>query len=89
MKKSHLKAVLSSLMLLTFIFLAVSGAMLFFGKAGVVLGFARSSLLGAHVRAAILMCALVLTHFILNRRLFFSELKSFKNNGGKAEKLEK
>jgi len=84
MKRPHVKAVISSLLLLVFLFLATSGAMLYFGKTGVVLGFARSSLRNAHTWAAASMCVLVLVHLILNRRIYFGELKSLiKRRGNK------
>jgi len=76
MKKLSAKAIVSSLMLLLFLFLAISGAILYFGKTGVIMGLSRSALRNAHTCAAILMCILVLIHLILNRRLYFSELKS-------------
>jgi len=76
MDKLSFKAVVSSLLLLTILFLAASGAALYFGKTGVVLGFARSGIRSAHTWAAVSMCVLVLAHLILNRRLYFKELKS-------------
>jgi len=76
MKRLSVKAIVSSLMLLIFMFLATSGAMLYFGKTGVVMGLSRSALRNAHTLAAVLMCILVLIHLILNYRLYFSELKS-------------
>jgi len=76
MERLSFKAVVSSLLLLTILFLAASGAALYFGKTGVVLGFARSDIRCAHTYAAVSMCVLVLAHLILNRRLYFKELKS-------------
>jgi len=83
MKKMHIKAIVSSLLLLVFLFLAVSGAMLYFGKTGVVLGFARSGLRSAHTFAAATMCLLVIAHLLLNIRVYISEIKSFFKRGGK------
>ena len=76
MKKIPFKAVISSLLLLAFLFLATSGSMLYFGKTGVVLGFARGALRDAHTLAAALMSVLVIIHLISNGRVFLSELKS-------------
>ena len=76
MNNRSIKAVVSSLLLLVILFLAVSGAALYFGKTGVVLGFARSGIRNAHTCAAVLMCVLVILHLILNRRIYFKELKS-------------
>ena len=76
MKKNHIKAMLSGLLLLAFLVLAISGAMLYFGKTGVILGLPRGSLRDAHALTALIMCVLVLAHLFLNRRVFSSELKS-------------
>jgi len=76
MKRQSVKAIVSSLMLLVFVFLAISGAALYFGKTGVVMGFTRGALRNAHTWAAVFMTILVLIHLFLNRRLYFSELKS-------------
>ena len=80
MKKTPVKAIISSLLLLIFLFLAVSGAMLYFGKTGVVMAFARSALRTAHTCAAAIMCILVIVHLILNCRVYISELKSLFGN---------
>ena len=76
MKKQFVKAVISSLLLLLFLFLAISGAMLYFGKTGVVLGFARHTLREIHAIVALLMCLLIVVHFILNIRIYTSGLKA-------------
>jgi len=76
MKKFPLKAILSTLLLLVFLFLAASGTMLYFGKTGLIMGIARSAIRDAHTMAAALMCILAVIHLILNRRVYFSELKS-------------
>ena len=76
MKRLSVKAIVSSLMLLIFVFMGISGAMLNFGKTGVVMGFSRNALRSAHAWAAVIMCVLVLVHLFLNRRLYLSGLKS-------------
>jgi len=76
MKRLSVKAIVSSLLLLAFLFLAASGAMLYFGKTGVVMGFARGSLRNAHAWVAASMCVLVLIHLFLNNRSYIKELKS-------------
>ena len=70
-----LKALLSTLLLLDFLYLTFSGLLLYFGKTGVVMGMARGALRSGHARAAFLMCALIILHFYLNRRIYFSEIK--------------
>jgi len=76
MNKFRLKVVVSSLLLLLLLFLATSGALLYFGKTGVVMGFPRNDIRNTHTWAAVLMCVLGLAHLVLNRRQYFSELKS-------------
>jgi len=76
MNRLSVKAVISSLLLLAFLFLAASGAMLYFGKTGVVLGFARGAIRNAHTSAAVVMCVLVVLHLIMNRSLYMREIKA-------------
>ena len=76
MKKANLKAIISSLLILVILFLAISGTALYFGKTGVVLGIARSSLRSVHAWVALFMCVLVVLHLLLNRRLYLNGLKS-------------
>ena len=88
MKKIRLKAILSSLLILLILFLASSGALLYFNKTGMVIGMARSSLRDAHTIAAGSMCILIAVHLVLNRRLYSKELKALakradtRDNGG-------
>ena len=83
-KKQFVKAVLSSVLLLLFLFLAVSGAMLYFGKTGMVMGVARHTLRQIHAVVALLMCLLIVVHFILNIRTYIGGLKAlFKNRNNK------
>ena len=76
MKRLPVKAIISSLLLLIFLFLAISGAMLYFGKTGLIMGFARNAIRNAHTWAAAFMCILVSIHLILNCRQYLGELKS-------------
>ena len=76
MKKLRLKAILSSLLILVFLFLAFSGALLYFNKTGMVLGMPRGSLRDAHTVAAACTCVLIIAHVILNRRVYRRELES-------------
>lgn len=75
-KMQILRAVISSILILLILFLALTGAILYFGKTGLILGIARYVLREAHFYAAAAMCALIITHLILNLRLYFSELRS-------------
>ena len=76
MKKLHVKAILSTLLMLIFIFLAITGALLYFGKTGVVLGFSRQALRETHFWASAIMCALIAAHLALNCKLYLTELKA-------------
>ena len=75
MNRPSVKAVISSLLLLTFLFMAASGAMLYFGKTGIVLGFARGAIRNAHTLAAVVMGVLATLHLIMNCSLYMSEMK--------------
>jgi len=76
MKKFRFKAVLSSLMLLAFLFLAFSGALMYFNKTGMILGIPRGSMRIAHTVVAAFMFVLAAIHLFVNRSLYLSELKS-------------
>ena len=80
MKKLRLKAVLSTLLILIFLTLAFTGALLYFGKTGVVLGFSRQMLREAHFWIAVSMCALIPIHLILNLGIYRKELRMFGKN---------
>ena len=87
MKLSAVKAVLSTLLIPVFLVLVLSGALLYFGKTGVVWGMPRYMIRNAHTVAAVLMCVIVPTHFILNHRIYRAELRALqaKDNGGRSE----
>ena len=70
------RAILSSMLILLFLFLALSGALMYFFKTGMILGIARYALREAHFVVAVAMCVLILIHFILNLRVYFSELRA-------------
>lgn len=76
MRISAVKAILTTMLIVAFVALAFSGALLHFGKTGVILGISRHALRNAHFVAAVLMCALAITHLVLNRRLYGAELRS-------------
>ena len=77
----RIKAILSSALMLVFLIICSSGAMLYFGKTGMILGFRRASLLRFHAWAALFMLLLVCCHVVLNRRLFLQELKKLLRMG--------
>ena len=86
MNKLSVKAIISTLLIIVFLLLALSGGMLHFATTGLVWGFTRHFLREFHFWIAVAMCALVIAHFILNSRLFGSEVRSiFRKKGPKSE----
>jgi len=86
MNKLSVKAIISTLLIIVFLLLALSGGMLHFATTGLVWGFTRHFLREFHFWIAVAMCALVLAHFLLNIRLFGSEVRSiFRKKGSKDE----
>jgi len=88
MKTQPLKAILSTLLILVFLFMLVTGALLYFGKTGVVWGISRYALREAHFWVAVSMCMLIPAHLLLNLRLYKSELRTLRG-GEKREKRDK
>jgi cytochrome b subunit of formate dehydrogenase len=81
MKQLSLKAFLSSLLLVFLVFLGVSGMMLYYGKTGLILGFARHGVRQAHFYAGAMLCLLALLHVYLNRRFYAGELRALSGKG--------
>ncbi|MCL1982200.1 MAG: hypothetical protein FWG53_03775 [Clostridiales bacterium] len=77
MKKTRLKTLLAFLLFLVLLLVTVSGAMLFSGRTGVVLGVSRASLLHFHFHCALLFTVLGLCHFALNFKQFAFGLRKF------------
>ena len=76
MKLTVLRAVISTLLLLAFILLVFSGALLYFAKTGVVWGVPRYVLRSLHICAAAAMCVCAPVHLIINRRQYLAELRA-------------
>ena len=70
-----IKALLSALLLSILLLIAATGAMLYFGKTGLILGFRRVSLLRFHARCSLGFLSLVACHVALNLRIYKQELK--------------
>jgi len=85
MKKPFLKAILSTLLILIVLFLALSGALLYFGKTGMVWGISRQALREFHFCVAIAMCLLAAVHLVLNFRLYTTGLKALARRGKRSE----
>ena len=75
--KKQLKAILSTLLILCLLYLAFTGALMFFGKTGMVFGIPRHTLRGSHFWVAFAICVLALTHLVLNFRVYLAELRAF------------
>ena len=76
MIKLRLKGILSSVLIVLFLVVAVSGAMLYFGRTGLIMGIPRGVIRDAHIWSGFAMTAAVPLHLILNLRVFRGELKS-------------
>ena len=81
MKKPALKSILSTLLILMVLFLAITGALLYFGKTGMVWGISRYILREVHFYVAISMCVLAAIHLVLNCRLYLAGLKTIRKRG--------
>ena len=75
MKKQTYKALVSTVMIILFLCMAFTGALLHFGKTGVVWGIPRGVLSNIHFWAAVLMCVFIVLHFISNFRQYKAELR--------------
>ena len=80
MNKPLLKAVLSTLLMISFLLLAVSGFAMHFNTTGLVLGLPRYLLRQLHTVCAAVMSAAVLLHLALNLKLLRAEWKQGRRN---------
>ena len=78
MRKLSVKAILSTLLMLLFVVLVFTGALLYFGKTGVVLGFPRHLLREVHFWVAVSTAALIVVHFCLNLRVYLAGLRALR-----------
>ena len=75
MKKTSLKTAISTLLILFILSLALTGALLYFGKTGMIWGISRNVLREIHFWVAVVLCVLIVMHLILNRRLYLAGLR--------------
>ena len=75
MKHTATKAIVSIVLLLLFVYLAFSGGLLYFSKTGMMLGVSRYTWRESHAWVALLVCVLLVVHFMLNLPLFLAEWK--------------
>ncbi len=79
-----IRAILSSLLVISFIVVFLTGVGLHFSSSGrvakeitlVFLGFNKWQLEKIHTLSGFIMSALVITHFLINKKMFLSEIKS-------------
>ena len=83
MKKLPLRAILSTLLILIVLFLAFTGALLYFGKTGVIWGIARGALRGIHFWFAVSMFIAAAAHLVLNCRLYLASLRELMKRKGR------
>jgi len=76
MKKLTVKAIISTLLILAFLFMASTGALLYFGKTGMVLGISRYLLREAHFWVAVSIGVLAIVHLLLNLSTYVAELRA-------------
>ena len=86
MKKTTIKAILSTLMILCFLYLALTGVLLYFGKTGLVWGVSRNTLRGSHFWVAVSICVFASVHFTLNFRVFLTELRAISRDKNRKDR---
>ena len=84
MKRPLIKAILSVILVLIFGLLVFTGALLYFGKTGIVWGISRHILREVHFWVAISMCILIPIHFVLNFRILRAEFRMISKDRQKA-----
>ena len=75
--KIRVRAILSTLLILCMVYLGFTGALMFFGKTGVVMGVSRNALRVSHFWVAVSILALAVVHLVLNFRIYLNELRAF------------
>ena len=73
MSKTLLKAILSTLLLVSLVLLAVTGFAIHFNTTGLVLGLPRYIVRQVHTVCAVFMSGGIVLHFILNLRTLMAE----------------
>ena len=83
MIKKTIRAILSTLLILIFLTLVFTGALMYFGKTGVILGFSRHLLREAHFWIAVSMLVITPAHIALNLRIYRAELLALTGKRGR------
>lgn len=80
MKKNKQRAIVSTVLLICFILVAATSAILYFNKSGIWMGIMRFTINEVHTWSGIVMMAAIIYHFILNWTMYKTELKALKKN---------
>lgn len=80
MKLNQLRGIVSTLLIISAVLSASTGAVLYFVDYGMWLCFTRKFINDVHAVSALIMSLTVTVHFIINQRMYRNELKSLRNN---------
>jgi len=87
MKRLQIKGLLSTLLIIVFLIVAISGIMLHFARTGMILGIPRGVLRDVHTWIGFSMCFLIPVHLLLNRLIYVGELKSLAKRSKKTDRI--
>ena len=87
--KKQLKAILSTLLTLCLLYLAFTGALMYYGKTGMVFGIPRHTLRDSHFWVAFAICVLAITHLVINFRVYLAELRALLGAKARASRRDK
>ncbi len=79
MKLNQLRAIISTLLIISALLSASTGVVLYFVDYGMWLCFTRKFINDVHAMSALIMSLSVTVHFIINQRMYRNELKSLWN----------
>lgn len=81
MKISKIRAILSTILILSGLLSLSTGAILYFLKYGMWLCFTRNFLNDIHVFSGLIMGISMTVHFVFNRRMYIVEIKKLAAKG--------
>lgn len=76
MKISRVRAIISTILIISALLSASTGAILYFLQYGMWLCFTRQFLNDVHAVSGLIMGCFIIIHFIINRHLYVQEMKS-------------
>ena len=80
MNRNKLRAVISTVLLICFVLVAATSAILYFNKTGMWLGIQRIVLTDIHYISGLIMLIFILVHLVINWAMYLKELKTIKKN---------